>query len=70
LGLTVSVVLAQELGDFTGVGSLQIPALAAEVFDRLNYGFGHPFVGLLGTPDERKALTLGDALMLVGIIQA
>jgi hypothetical protein len=62
--------LAQELGDFTGVGSLQIPALAAEVFDRLNYGFGHTFVGLLGTPDERKALTLGNAFMLVGIIQA
>lgn len=62
--------LTQELSDFTGVGTLQILALAAEVFERFNYGFGHAFVGLLGTSDERKAFALGDALMLVGIIQA
>jgi len=69
LELPAAVVLTQELGDFSGVRFLKVSAFSAQVFGRLDDGFGHPFVGLLGAPDERKAFALGDSLVLVGIIQ-
>jgi hypothetical protein len=62
--------LAEEFGDFPGVRFLEVSAFSTQVFRRFDDGFGHAFVGLLRTTDERKAFALGDPLVLVGIIQA
>ncbi len=59
----------QKVRNFLGIGRWNCPTLPLQVFDGFNHGFGHSLVGLIGTAHQGEAFTLGNALMVVGIIQ-